>query len=100
MLLFLTDYAQYGAHEKTCALFCTKLWVDYYIYCKSFYEDCFKIFPIMLVLRLIFSETYYALNYAGIIGLGLRTMLSVFISYNCNGIFVVDCIPLGASDFC
>ena len=69
MLLFLPYYAQYYAHEKTCASFCTKLQVDYFI--TKFYEDYYKIFPIMLALCLILSETYYAQNYAGIIGLGL-----------------------------
>ena len=32
-----------------------------------------KIFPIMLALCLMLSKTYYAQNYAGIIGLGLCT---------------------------
>ena len=54
---------------KTCASFCTKLWPDYYH--KSFYKDCFKIFPIMLPLFLMLLETYYAKNYASIIGLSL-----------------------------
>ena len=30
MLLRLTYYAQYYVQEKTCTLFCTKLWPDHY----------------------------------------------------------------------
>ena len=76
MLLFLIYYAQ----EKTCALFCTTFWPDYHI--TIFYKDCFKIFPIMLALYLMLSETYYAQNYAGIIGLGLLALIySFFINY-------------------
>ena len=67
-LLFLTYCAQYYAHEKTCALFCTKWWLDCYLTKDFKLKDCFKIFPIMLALCLILAETYYA----GIIGLGLQ----------------------------
>ena len=34
----------------------------------KFYKDCFKIFPIMLALCSMLSETHYAQNCAGIIG--------------------------------
>ena len=62
-------WPQYYAHEKTSAfLYQVSAWLLYY---KSFYKDCFKIVPIMLALCLMLSETYYAQNYAGIIGLGL-----------------------------
>ena len=40
---------------------------------QKFYKDCFEIFPIMLALCLMLSETYYAQNYADIIDLGLTT---------------------------
>ena len=43
------------------------------LYYRRFHKNCFKIFPmhIMLALCLMLSETYYVQNYAGIIGLGL-----------------------------
>ena len=62
------------AHDKNCSSFCTKLWLDY----KSFYKDCFKTFPIMLALCVMLSETYYAQNYAGIIGLQLGLTMCYF----------------------
>ena len=43
-----------------CGLILYRKWL-------MFYEDCFKIFSIMLTLSLLLSETHYA----GIIGLGL-----------------------------
>ena len=57
------------AHEKTCTSFCTHFVSScglIILYHKSFYKDCFKMFPIMLALCLMLSETYYAQNYAGI----------------------------------
>ena len=47
--------------------------VAWLLHHKSFYKECFKVFPIMLALRSwsVLSETYYAQNYAGIIGLGI-----------------------------
>ena len=39
---------------------------------QKFYKNCLKIFPSMLALRLMFSETK---NYAGIIGLGPWALL-------------------------
>ena len=41
---------------------------------RSFYKGCLEIFPIMLALCLMLSETYYAQNYAGIIVLSLYSM--------------------------
>ena len=38
MLLFLTYYAQYYPHKETCASFCNKLWLDYYI-TKAFIKN-------------------------------------------------------------
>ena len=38
---------------------------------KNFHKGYFNIFPIMLALFSMLSETYYAQNYVGIIGLGL-----------------------------
>ena len=38
---------------------------------EDFIKSVFKNLPIMLALCLMLSETYYAQNYAGIIGLGL-----------------------------
>ena len=38
----------------------------------NFHEDYFKIFPIMLALYSVLSETYYTETYAGIICLGLH----------------------------
>ena len=67
-------YAQYDALEKTCASFCIKLCPDYTM-SQKFYKDCFKIFPIVLALCLMLSETQYAQNYAGIIGLALLASL-------------------------
>ena len=40
-------YAQYYAHEKTCASFCTKLWVHYYI-AKDFMKIVLNYASIML----------------------------------------------------
>ena len=47
--------------------------VAWLLYHKSFYEDYFKMFPIMLALCSMLSDmyTYYTQNYAGIIDLGL-----------------------------
>ena len=45
--------------------------VAWLLHHTSFYNDCFRIFPIMLALCSILSATHYAQNYAGIIGLGL-----------------------------
>ena len=41
---------------------------------KNFHKDYFKTFPIMLALYSMLLETYYAQNYAGIVGLGLIAM--------------------------
>ena len=73
VLLFLTYYAQCYAHEKNCAPFCTKLWLNYHNYYKGFYKDCFEILPIMIALCLMLSKTHYAQNYAGIISQDLAT---------------------------
>ena len=44
------------------------------LYHKPFYKT-FKILPITLALCLMLLETYYAQNYAGILGLGLHNTL-------------------------
>ena len=76
MLLFFTYDVEYYAQEKTCTSFYIKLWPDYCI-TKVFIRTVLKIFPIMLALCTILSETYYAQNYAGILGLGLGTYLDM-----------------------
>ena len=62
-------HAKYYAHGKTCVSFCIKLQFDYYI--KKLFIKILKILPIMLALCSMLSETYYAQNYGGIMGLGL-----------------------------
>ena len=45
---------------------------------QFFIKTVFKIFPIVLALCLMLSETCYAHNYAGIIGLGLIVWLFLY----------------------
>ena len=52
--------------------------VAWLLHGKSFYKDCFKILPIMLALCLMLSETYYAQNYAGMIGLDIVKYVCIY----------------------
>ena len=76
----------------------TKLWL--LATSQKFYKECFKIFPIMLALCPMLSETYYAQNYAGIIGLGLSTDMchkrgkGSMASLNCSKLQVFDLLLL------
>ena len=76
MLIFLTYYAQYYAYENTCIY---TILYQIVVLLQKFSLRLFKIFPIMLALCLLFSETYYAQDYAGIIGLVL-----VIFAFLCN----------------
>ena len=80
VFLFLTFCAQQYAPEKTCALFYTKLWLQYYM-TEFIKKACFKILPIMLPLCLMLLVTYFAQYYAGIIGLGLAIYVNYYYVY-------------------
>ena len=67
-------YYSYYTQEKTCTSFCIKLWADYYI--TIFFIKLILFYNLSYYASSMLSDTYYAQNYAGIIGMGLEVISS------------------------